>query len=91
MNTCPCCSTQLLRHARHNGVYLFCPHCWQEMPDLNEIVTNRHHRVQSLERLIGISTGSVINKKDTVTHTKAVRNHSERMLHSNSLVKVSSV
>ncbi len=33
MNTCPCCSETLLRHARHNGVYWFCPHCWQEMPD----------------------------------------------------------
>lgn len=33
MNTCPCCSEVLLRHARHSGVYWFCPHCWQEMPD----------------------------------------------------------
>jgi uncharacterized Zn finger protein (UPF0148 family) len=88
MNTCPCCSTQLLRHARHNGVYLFCPHCWQEMPDLNEIVTNRHRRVQTLEQLISISTVSVINKKDTITHPKSVRNHSERMTDSNSLVNV---
>jgi ribosomal protein L37AE/L43A len=35
MNTCPCCSEQLLRHARHNRVYWFCPHCWQEMPNLS--------------------------------------------------------
>lgn len=34
MNTCPCCSEQMLRHARHNSIYWFCPHCWQEMPDL---------------------------------------------------------
>ncbi len=33
MNTCPCCSEVLLRHARHNQIYWFCPHCWQEMPD----------------------------------------------------------
>lgn len=35
MNTCPCCSEVLLRHARHSGVYWFCTHCWQEMPDLS--------------------------------------------------------
>lgn len=34
MNTCPCCSGKLLRHTRHGKVYLFCTHCWQEMPDL---------------------------------------------------------
>ncbi|NJN86608.1 MAG: hypothetical protein HC881_10225 [Leptolyngbyaceae cyanobacterium SL_7_1] len=34
MNICPCCSASLLRHARHNRVYWFCPHCWQEMPNL---------------------------------------------------------
>ncbi|MBD2545399.1 MULTISPECIES: hypothetical protein [Planktothricoides] len=73
MNTCPCCSTPLLRHARHNGVYLFCTHCWQEMPDLDSIVQDRHQRVQRLERLVSISSvsvlnKSVVNKKDTMTH-----------------------
>ncbi|HAJ64904.1 MAG TPA: hypothetical protein DCP31_41395 [Cyanobacteria bacterium UBA8543] len=34
MNTCPCCSAQLLRHARHNSIYWFCPRCRQEMPVL---------------------------------------------------------
>ncbi|MGL5058371.1 MAG: hypothetical protein ACRC62_00215 [Microcoleus sp.] len=38
MNSCPCCSSQLLRHARHNRIYWFCSHCWQEMPDLAEMV-----------------------------------------------------
>lgn len=38
MNSCPCCSSQLLRHARHNRIYWFCSHCWQEMPDLSEMV-----------------------------------------------------
>ncbi|XHX80814.1 MAG: hypothetical protein RBJ76_13030 [Stenomitos frigidus ULC029] len=32
MSLCPCCSEVLLRHARHNGIYWFCTHCWQEMP-----------------------------------------------------------
>jgi ribosomal protein L37AE/L43A len=35
MNTCPCCSEPLLRHARHGEIYWYCPHCHQEMPNLN--------------------------------------------------------
>jgi hypothetical protein len=34
MNTCPCCSEQLLRHIRQNSIYWFCPRCKQEMPAL---------------------------------------------------------
>jgi ribosomal protein L37AE/L43A len=34
MSTCPCCSTTVLRHVRHGTIYWFCPHCWQEVPDL---------------------------------------------------------
>lgn len=33
MSSCPCCSGVLLRHIRHNGIYWFCSHCWQEMPN----------------------------------------------------------
>jgi ribosomal protein L37AE/L43A len=32
MNTCPCCSEILLRHARQGNIYWFCTHCRQEMP-----------------------------------------------------------
>ncbi|MGE5658121.1 MAG: hypothetical protein ACM37W_16080 [Actinomycetota bacterium] len=56
MNTCPCCSTQLLRHARQNRVYWFCSHCWQEMPDLAEMVIGRNKRAQKLEGLTKLST-----------------------------------
>ncbi len=56
MNNCPCCSSALLRHARHSGVYWFCPHCWQEMPDLAAMVVQPRQRVQQLERLIDLST-----------------------------------
>ncbi len=35
MNSCPCCTAMLLRHVRHNDVYWFCPHCWQEMPNFS--------------------------------------------------------
>ncbi len=37
MKPCPCCSTGLLRHARHSGIYWFCPTCHQEMPELSSI------------------------------------------------------
>ena len=33
MINCPCCSDNMLRHIRGNQVYLFCPSCWQEMPN----------------------------------------------------------
>jgi hypothetical protein len=34
MNSCPCCSNQLLRHIRHQEIYWFCTSCWQRMPNL---------------------------------------------------------
>ena len=40
-NLCPCCSEPLLRHARHGSIYWFCEHCWQEMPNLHEILAAR--------------------------------------------------
>ncbi|MBW4520508.1 MAG: hypothetical protein KME16_12505 [Scytolyngbya sp. HA4215-MV1] len=36
MNTCPCCSNQMLRHFRHHQLYWFCRSCWQEMPILEQ-------------------------------------------------------
>ncbi|NJN90655.1 MAG: hypothetical protein HC878_10010 [Leptolyngbyaceae cyanobacterium SL_5_14] len=52
MNTCPCCSEQLLRHARHNSVLLVCPHCWQEMPNLSSAIATNQRQVKKLERLV---------------------------------------
>lgn len=51
MNTCPCCSSQLLRHARHNRVYWFCPHCWQEMPNLSMAIANNKSSLTQLSTL----------------------------------------
>jgi len=34
-NSCPCCGSALLRHARRNGVYWFCTSCHQEMMPLS--------------------------------------------------------
>ena len=34
VNSCPCCGSALLRHARRQGVYWFCTSCHQEMMPL---------------------------------------------------------
>ncbi|MBD2056021.1 hypothetical protein H6F88_08305 [Oculatella sp. FACHB-28] len=52
MNTCPCCSEQLLRHARHNSIYWFCSHCWQEMPNFSSTIATNQQQVKKLERLV---------------------------------------
>ena len=60
MNTCPCCDNKLLRHARSAGVYWFCPHCWQEMPDLPDAIAGQEKRrlqVAQLERLVTHNVG----------------------------------
>ncbi|MCL1472122.1 hypothetical protein [Argonema antarcticum] len=52
MTKCLCCSNQLLRHIRHSRVYWFCSHCWQEMPDLTEVVTARQPYVPTIKHLV---------------------------------------
>lgn len=51
MNTCPCCSAPLLRHARHGQIYWFCSHCHQEMPNLSSAIALIEHRRANLEGL----------------------------------------
>ncbi|MGB3495056.1 MAG: hypothetical protein WBA57_20165 [Elainellaceae cyanobacterium] len=54
MNTCPCCSQRMLRHARHGQIYWFCAHCHQEMPNLSSALlssTTDHHRRSPLRHL----------------------------------------
>jgi uncharacterized Zn finger protein (UPF0148 family) len=52
-NSCPCCGSALLRHARRQGVYWFCPSCHQEMMPLvtgqlvRYIETRKSHTLQS--------------------------------------------
>ncbi|MEO6863656.1 MAG: hypothetical protein ABI180_19275 [Microcoleus sp.] len=55
MNSCPCCSSQLLRHARHNRVYWFCSRCWQEMPDLSEMILGKSQRTQKRDGLVKLA------------------------------------
>jgi predicted amidophosphoribosyltransferase len=51
-NLCPCCSEPLLRHARHGSVYWFCSHCWQEMPNLQQVLAARR-----MGKQIGLPVG----------------------------------
>lgn len=48
MNVCPCCSEPMLRHIHRQGVYWFCPHCRQEMPDLNAAIAIKRALASSL-------------------------------------------
>ncbi|WP_088890601.1 hypothetical protein [Leptolyngbya ohadii] len=50
-NLCPCCSEPLLRHARRGGVYWFCPHCHQEMPNLTTTLVAARQMNRLLDRL----------------------------------------
>lgn len=33
MSSCPCCSSQLLRHIQYQEIYWFCSSCRQRMPN----------------------------------------------------------
>jgi hypothetical protein len=35
VDSCPCCSYPLLRHIRPSGIYWYCLHCHQEMPNFS--------------------------------------------------------
>lgn len=56
VNTCPCCGSVLLRHARRKGVYWYCTSCHQEMmpliagklPICSEPMKPRSHALQSV-------------------------------------------
>ncbi|MFB2893868.1 hypothetical protein ACE1CI_13235 [Aerosakkonemataceae cyanobacterium BLCC-F50] len=51
MASCPCCSHTMLRHIRHNQIFWYCRHCWQEMPNLNSSPSLSKYS-QSLESII---------------------------------------
>lgn len=53
MNKCPCCGYSLLRHTNGRSIYWFCLHCWQEMPNLEELRISIYRK--SLDRSIEIS------------------------------------
>ena len=46
--SCPCCSSYpLLRHARRNQLFWYCPSCRQEMMPLNQISSSLSDRFQT--------------------------------------------
>ena len=51
---CPCCSATLLRYARKSGVYWYCVHCRQEMPDLASVIeaSKQQQHLEKLESLV---------------------------------------
>ncbi|MFB2877133.1 hypothetical protein [Floridanema aerugineum] len=51
MASCPCCSHTMLRHIRHNQIFWYCRHCWQEMPNFNSSPSLSKYS-QSLENII---------------------------------------
>lgn len=59
MNTCPCCSAPLLRHARRGEIYWFCPHCRQEMPNLSSAILGCRHSIE----VVTVS-GALVVKED---------------------------
>jgi hypothetical protein len=38
MNQCICCHNQLIRYLDPQRIYWFCASCYQEMPNINEIL-----------------------------------------------------
>lgn len=38
---CPCCTQPLLRHISFKRSYWFCHHCYQEMPDIENLLEAR--------------------------------------------------
>lgn len=59
MNICPCCSGNLLRHARHGNVYWFCRHCWQEMPECSALSSVSSNSLGTLERCFNSSSNAI--------------------------------
>lgn len=49
MVSCPVCSNQILRHIRHDDVYWFCSHCWQELPHIPSPRQQNRTRYSRLE------------------------------------------
>lgn len=47
MNNCPCCSSIMFRQIRNEKIYWFCPSCYQEMPNLVDILRQEKQKYAS--------------------------------------------
>lgn len=65
---CPCCSDTLVRHIRSKGVYWFCRHCYQEMPNYDSLLGD------SLETAPHLSVYSSLMKVNTAKQKTLVFN-----------------
>ncbi|MGD1853672.1 MAG: hypothetical protein ACFB2W_05410 [Leptolyngbyaceae cyanobacterium] len=45
MSYCLCCNSSLLRHIRHGEVYMYCPDCRQEMPEMDSDVVKQAYSI----------------------------------------------
>ncbi len=52
MVSCPFCSNNLLRHIGHGDIYWFCPHCWQELPNIQGLIERQNENTPELAVLI---------------------------------------
>ncbi|HBL14973.1 MAG TPA: hypothetical protein DD379_26980 [Cyanobacteria bacterium UBA11162] len=62
MNSCPCCSSRLLRHIRHHSIYWYCPRCRQEMPVLDVVSVSLHQEFHIRKNLTTILSQSRLVK-----------------------------
>ena len=44
MNECICCRDRLIKHLSHRRTYWFCPTCYQEMPNIDEVKIHLRNR-----------------------------------------------
>ncbi len=59
LNICPCCSASMLHHISNHREYWFCRHCWQEMPDWENIKEHSYSYRKS-KRVLNLSVGSKV-------------------------------
>jgi hypothetical protein len=75
MNSCPCCSNQLLRHVRGNEIYWFCRNCWQQMPVMSVSKFNLSPECEEkLSREQKVKTPISISKQESVIGWIGVQN-----------------
>ncbi|MBE9114855.1 hypothetical protein IQ249_02990 [Lusitaniella coriacea LEGE 07157] len=46
MNSCPCCTQQMVLYAGNNRLYWYCCNCRQEMPDLLNVMLTARQKHQ---------------------------------------------
>ena len=71
ISLCPCCSNILLRHVNSQGVYWYCSHCYQEMPNYNQLINNLETASNLSDDKSSIKVNYVEQKALVLTKLKA--------------------